>query len=211
MRKDKTMVFQVLVVLGTVYLVTCSSLDGSKQLVEVSVSPSEFKKSIGFENLIGSIEPKVDVGYEDELRMRTESKIQTDVDIETALDVIKEIEAKKQKEQEDIELLAKLVRCEAGNQSLEGKRAVVDVVLNRVDSKEFPNTIREVIFQKGQFTCVIDGNWEKYSGAVDESDYEAVRLEMEERSNTEIIYFSSGECSNGKLVCIIGDHYFAKR
>lgn len=112
--------------------------------------------------------------------------------------------------QKDIELLVGIVRAEAGNQSLEGKRAVVDVVLNRVDNEDFPSSIEKVIFQPGQFSCMQDGHYEKYLPLVDETDYEAVRLELLNRTDYEILYFSSGECYNGEFAYKIGDHYFAR-
>ena len=50
---------------------------------------------------------------------------------------------------DDLQLLACIVWAEAGNQDTYGKELVADVVLNRVDDQRFPDTIREVIFQKG--------------------------------------------------------------
>ena len=54
----------------------------------------------------------------------------------------------------EMELLAQLVEAEAGNQPFEGKCLIVDVVINRVESPDFPNTISEVIFQEGQFSVI---------------------------------------------------------
>lgn len=51
----------------------------------------------------------------------------------------------------DQHLLAKLIHTEANSESLEGQIAVGAVVMNRVNSSDFPNTIHEVIFAKGQF------------------------------------------------------------
>ncbi|MBP5305187.1 MAG: cell wall hydrolase [Lachnospiraceae bacterium] len=48
----------------------------------------------------------------------------------------------------DVKLLACLILAEAGNQPYKGKLAVANVVLNRVDSNLFPNTLKEVIYQK---------------------------------------------------------------
>ena len=48
-------------------------------------------------------------------------------------------------------LLAALIYCEAGNQPYEGQVAVGAVVMNRVRSGSYPNTISEVIYQSGQF------------------------------------------------------------
>ena len=52
----------------------------------------------------------------------------------------------------DLDLLAAIIYHEAGNQPTEGKIAVGAVVLNRVYSGSFPNTISEVLYQPGQFT-----------------------------------------------------------
>ena len=54
-------------------------------------------------------------------------------------------------------LLARLVYAEARGESYKGKVAVAAVVLNRVRSAAFPNTISGVIFQSGAFDCVADG------------------------------------------------------
>jgi len=57
----------------------------------------------------------------------------------------------------DVELLAALIYCEAGNQPYEGQVAVGAVVMNRISSSAFPNTIRDVIYQAGQFTPAYSG------------------------------------------------------
>ena len=57
----------------------------------------------------------------------------------------------------DTDLLAALIWCEAGNQPYEGMVAVGAVVMNRVASSSFPNTISEVIYQSGQFTPAYSG------------------------------------------------------
>ena len=54
-------------------------------------------------------------------------------------------------------LLARLVYGEARGESYTGKVAVGAVILNRVASSSFPNTISGVIYQNGAFTCVSDG------------------------------------------------------
>ena len=52
------------------------------------------------------------------------------------------------------ELLAALIFCEAGNQPYEGQVAVGAVVMNRVNSGQFPDTITDVIYQSGQATAI---------------------------------------------------------
>ena len=75
----------------------------------------------------------------------------------------------------DRKLLAAIIYCEAGNQSMQGKIAVGNVVLNRVNSRKFPNTISKVIYQKGQFTPAGSGWLKKVlnGGKIPQSCYEA--------------------------------------
>ncbi len=61
---------------------------------------------------------------------------------------------------QDSYLLAKIAMAEAEGESIEGKTLVILVVLNRVWSDSFPDTIREVIYQDGQFAPVADGRFD---------------------------------------------------
>ncbi len=57
-------------------------------------------------------------------------------------------------EHDDLYLLAKLIQAEADGEPYAGQVAVGAVVLNRVKSPQFPDSIREVIYQPGQFSCL---------------------------------------------------------
>ena len=57
----------------------------------------------------------------------------------------------------DIQLMARAINGEARGEPYEGQVAVGAVILNRVKSPNFPNTIAGVIYQKGAFTAVSDG------------------------------------------------------
>lgn len=109
---------------------------------------------------------------------------------------------------DSLETLAICVEAEAGNQDLYGKRLVVDVILNRVDSDRFPDTIEGVISQKYQFTTYWDGSM----GRVDEPSpetYEAVRLELESRTDDSILFFTAGNYNTYSTPAYrYGDHYF---
>ncbi len=59
----------------------------------------------------------------------------------------------------DIDLLAAIIECEAGGESYTGKVAVGNVVMNRVKSSVFPNTVLEVIYQNRQFSPVGSGRF----------------------------------------------------
>jgi len=57
----------------------------------------------------------------------------------------------------DVYLLAKIIHAEARGESYTGQVAVGAVILNRVKNPSFPNTISGVVYQKGAFTAVSDG------------------------------------------------------
>lgn len=57
----------------------------------------------------------------------------------------------------DIQLMARAINGEARGEAYEGQVAVGAVILNRVKSSQFPNTISGVIYQSGAFTAVSDG------------------------------------------------------
>lgn len=63
--------------------------------------------------------------------------------------------------QDDLYVLSHIIYAEAGNQSDECQLAVGSVVLNRVKSDKFPNTIYGVVFQKGQYSPTWNGAYYK--------------------------------------------------
>lgn len=111
---------------------------------------------------------------------------------------------------DELELLALVVEAEAGNQDLTGKRLVVDVVLNRVDSPLFPDTITEVLEQPGQFSTMSNGAVEDAGWHMQEEDYTAVMMEVTGgRLDYDIYYFTAGEYNASCSPAYIhGDHYF---
>ncbi len=58
---------------------------------------------------------------------------------------------------DEVELLACIIQCEAGNQGYEGRLAVGAVICNRVRSSKFPNNITDVVYSPGQFGPVSNG------------------------------------------------------
>lgn len=111
---------------------------------------------------------------------------------------------------EDFFLLCQLVAAEAENQPFDGKKAVCGVVLNRVEyGWPFEDTIKEVIFQENQFSCINDGRFFEADSYISEEDIEAVNAELAERFYSEYLYFTAGHYGNyGTPAEQIGDHYF---
>lgn len=86
-------------------------------------------------------------------RMMTEGVSTIEEDISNVIEV----------ESEKKYLLARLVYAEAGSESDEHQQAVASVVLNRMNSDKFPDSIDEVIYQRNplQYACIEDGNIDK--------------------------------------------------
>lgn len=61
--------------------------------------------------------------------------------------------------EDEIEILERIVQAEAGGSGYDGMLAVANVVLNRVKSDRFPNTVTEVVFANRQFTPISDGRY----------------------------------------------------
>ncbi len=104
-------------------------------------------------------------------------------------------------------LLAALIYCEAGNQPYAGQVGVGAVVMNRVASGRFPNSIREVIYQRGQFTPAMTGKLDRIiaSGKIPASCYEAARAALAgETTVGNAMYFNTRRGSFK-----LGDHYFS--
>ena len=106
----------------------------------------------------------------------------------------------------DTELLAALIFCEAGNQPYEGQVAVGAVVMNRVRSGSYPNSISEVIYQSGQFTPAMTGWLDSVlsSGGYTDSARQAAQDALAGSNPVgDCLYFSTGGYGMQ-----IGDHYF---
>jgi len=85
---------------------------------------------------------------------------------------------------DDTRLLAALIYCEAGIETYNGKLAVGAVVMNRVRSGAYPNTISGVIFASGQFTPAMNGKVARvYGGDIPEECWEAARAAINGETN----------------------------
>ena len=90
---------------------------------------------------------------------------------------------------DEIMLIARVAECEAGYVE-EGRRYVIDTILNRVDSPDFPDSISGVIYQSGQFSVVNSGAI--WNVSISDDRLELVKAELTSRSNYEVGYFRAG-------------------
>ncbi|MGI8348881.1 cell wall hydrolase [Niallia circulans] len=110
-------------------------------------------------------------------------------------------------------LLARLVHAEAKGEPFAGKVAVADVVLNRLDDKQFPDTVESVIYEKNAFQPVQNGSIDK---AADKESMEAVEEALNNgKENKELLYFYNPDTATSdwiftrQVIKHIGNHAFS--
>lgn len=115
---------------------------------------------------------------------------------------------------DELLLLSKLITGEARGESYEGQVAVAAVVINRVKDSRFPNSIKDVIYQKNAFSVVNDGS---INMQYTESAYKAAQEALYGQDPTnEAIYFWNPDIATCQWIRTldpymrIGNHVFAK-
>lgn len=114
----------------------------------------------------------------------------------------------------DTHLLAQIINAEAKGEPYNGKVAVGNVILNRIKSPHFPDTVRDVVYQKGQFSPVSDGSINN------EPNSESIKAAKEAMNGykvvgDDVIYFYNPHTSTSdwifsrEVVYKIGNHAFA--
>jgi N-acetylmuramoyl-L-alanine amidase len=112
----------------------------------------------------------------------------------------------------DVTLLARLISAEARGEPYSGQVAVGAVVLNRMEHPSFPSTLSGVIYQKGAFSCLDDGQFDE---PIADSAYKAAQdaLNGWDPSGGAIYYFNPSTATNSwiwsrPLIVVIGKHRF---
>lgn len=128
-------------------------------------------------------------------------------------EVVGEEEEKIEISKDEKQLLARLVHAEAEGEPFAGKVAVAEVVLNRVEHEQFPDTVKDVIYEKNAFEPV------QNQSIQEPADQEAVKavdeaLEKDNKAD-EALYFYNPETAESdwirdrKIIEKIGNHAFA--
>ena len=186
----------------TAFVVTvasCSSIH--YQRIIVNAETNKFEASILTESL-EPLGPKIEEIITDEVE--TIDIVEPIIEAEETVD-----EPIISVSNEDIELLALITMAEAEGESEEGKRMVIDTILNRVDSERFDNTISEVIYAPNQFTSMRNGRVDRCYVADD--IYQLVIEELTNRTNYDVLYFTAYQYgAYGTPMFQIGNHYFSK-
>jgi len=114
---------------------------------------------------------------------------------------------------EDMDLLARAVYSEARGETYEGQVAIAAVVINRVLSPLFPNTIRGVVYQPWQFTAVHDG---QFWLQPNQRAYQAAEAALDgwDPTGGALFYYNPRTATSSwvfyrKVIVQIGEHVFA--
>lgn len=135
----------------------------------------------------------------------------------------KKVKEKKNYTAEEVRLLASLIYCEANGQPYAGKLAVGIVVMNRVESSKFPNSVNGVIYQSGQFTPARNGSLSRTLSRYDSDKFKSKdeleclkaakaalngekTVSYQGGKNMSGYYFFNGRVSGSRLQ--IADHQF---
>lgn len=160
----------------------------------------DFSSSVGSENVVDK--------SKEEAEEKTDEQVVVDEQTTTKNQDKKGKKAKaaasKKKKEETVpvislganqkEVLLRIVEAEATGEDIKGKMLVANVILNRVKSSQFPDTVKEVVFQKNgrttQFSPIADGRY--WSVSISKSTREAVeRVLNGEDESQGALYFSA--------------------
>ncbi|MGM0413899.1 MAG: cell wall hydrolase [Bacillota bacterium] len=116
---------------------------------------------------------------------------------------------------DDIMLLARIIYAEARGEIAKGKVAIGSVIINRVEDERFPNNVRDVILEQGQFSSLLDGQANLYPDQ-DAIDAAKAALLGYDPTHQSIFFYNPSTAtnlawiSNRPIVKNIGGHVFAR-
>ncbi|MFP7494687.1 cell wall hydrolase [Terribacillus saccharophilus] len=171
-----------------------------------------------FQNLKQNIYPAkvyADARKQPELSAReTDSLNKSNIILTDTTELTEATIEQKQYTIEEIELLQKLVQAETSGEDYPGKVAVATVVLNRIESDDFPDTIEDVIMQEGQFQPVSSGIIWK-SEPTDETVQAVADALVQKDDMQDIVWFMNPKTSTTNWIADtqeqvkqIGNHVF---
>lgn len=132
------------------------------------------------------------------------------ISISEELDAAVDVDVVNEYSVEEVELLGRLVQCEAQSEDLQGRILIANVVMNRVESGIWGNTITDVILSKGQFDPIMSGAYKTLEP--DDITKEAVLIALNGQNNSNgALYFQksrSKQWGNKEYLFRYGSHSF---
>lgn len=187
----------------------------------VSLQQQAVAQSESIKSLIGAKQSKIDANSEgiknaEALALEYEKKLEEEA-AARQLEEIKKLSASDEVinntpisyDTSDLAMMAAIIECEAGNQSYEGKLAVGSVVVNRINSPRFGNTLQAVLYAPSQFSPVASGRFSiVLARGANEECTRAAKEVLDGHITINALYFHvyNSEVDTGGTV--IGDHVF---
>ena len=187
----------------------------------VSLQQQAVAQSESIKSLIGAKQSKIDANSEgiknaEALALEYEKKLEEEA-AARQLEEIKKLSAADEVinntpisyDTSDLAMMAAIIECEAGNQSYEGKLAVGSVVVNRINSPRFGNTLQAVLYAPSQFSPVASGRFSiVLARGANEECTRAAKEVLDGHITINALYFHvyNSEVDTGGTV--IGDHVF---
>lgn len=204
-------------VASAVALALCLTVTSSRQNDSAVSFTTETKSVVTFQTneynlvtLYNNLEEAVaaETGSKDIAQATDEAVSATAADLKIGDEAVHENRWGIQLTEEEVELLAKIVWVEARGESETGQKAVVEVVLNRMVSEDFPDNLYDVLSQKNptQFA-----SWKlRDTARPTVKEYTSIYEVLEGRTNIlreDTVYFATKKLT-GNLDLKIGGHYF---
>ena len=194
-------VLAILIVVLVTATVSASDVNTGAKVERVNYTAESFRSE--------KLEPSQPLAPVKEIPEETPEEIQDNVPETTPVE-------EKWYTEEELDLLARLIYFEARGECYEGQVAVGAVVINRLKTSGFPNTIHDVIYQKKQFSPVSSSKWNS-----EITDYGTCYQAAIEALNGEdptggALYFYNPRISTSEwiftrtVIKVIGNHNFAK-
>ena len=177
----------------------CVSYDGGTGYVSADYTTVEFSVNTG-ETM-------------ETVQKKTASKTQKDAAVKLTEEKVESTKAAEpvSVDMNDLTQLSAIIYCEAGGESYEGQVAVGAVVLNRVKSPSFPNTVSEVIRAAGQFSPVSSGRFDRVlsSGSIPAVCIQAAQDALNGANPVgNALYFKNPKKAGAHAGLTIGNHVF---
>ncbi len=109
----------------------------------------------------------------------------------------------------ELRLMASIINCEAGAECYQGKLAVGIVVMNRIKSKNFPNTLKGVIYEKNQFSPVRNGMLKKKLSQYDKGQIKSAQWKSCISAAKKTLSGQTTIIKQGKMKNMKGIHFFS--
>ncbi|MGN0165184.1 MAG: cell wall hydrolase [Lachnospiraceae bacterium] len=194
-------------------ILTYFSDDEPTLLIEVMELSSDNSEILSSEEYITDKITQIVDKYHDDKTKEESLKISKENDKIVTEELTKAIEARKQYEESlkpvyvdnpdmviklttsELDLLERLVQCEAGGEDMIGKILVANVVINRVNSSKFPNTVEGVINSPKQFSPVSSGIIYNTTASAETKEAVQRALSGEDYSENSYYFISRKYCS----------------